>query len=64
MSQINSEKEKLAYSISEVAELLNVSKPTAYALAKSKGFPVLKIGKRQLVPAQGLKEWIKNNTSK
>lgn len=62
MSQIGSE--KLAYSIAEVAELLNVSKPTAYALTKQKGFPLLQIGKRKLVPAQGLKEWIGKNTSK
>ncbi len=55
--------EKLTLSIPEVARLLGVSKPTAYALANSKGFPVLHIGKRKVVPAQGLQEWIKKNSN-
>lgn len=55
--------EKLTYSIPEVAQVLGVSKPTAYNLANSKGFPILRIGKRKVVPAQGLQDWIKKNSS-
>jgi len=55
--------EKLTYSIPEVAQVLGVSKPTAYNLANSKGFPVLHIGKRKVVPAQGLQEWIQKNST-
>jgi excisionase family DNA binding protein len=55
--------EKLVYSIPEVAELLGISVPTAYALIKTKDFPVLHIGKRKVVPKQGLEEWIKQNTA-
>ena len=55
--------EKLTYSIPEMAKLLGISKPTAYGLVKSKGFPVLHIGKRKVVPVQGLQEWIKKNTA-
>lgn len=55
--------EKLTYSISEVAHVLGVSKPTAYALTNSKDFPVLKIGKRKVIPVEGLQEWIKKNSS-
>ena len=55
--------EKLTYSISEVAQVLGVSKPTAYALANTKSFPVLKIGKRKVIPVEGLQEWIKKNSS-
>lgn len=55
--------EKLTYSIPEAAQVLGVSRPTAYALAKSKDFPILKIGKRKVVPVQELREWIKKNTT-
>ena len=55
--------EKLTLSISEVAQVLGVSKPTAYALTNSKGFPVLHIGKRKVVPVQGLQEWIQKNST-
>lgn len=55
--------EKLTLSIPEVAQVLGVSKPTAYALANSEGFPILHIGKRKVVPAQGLREWIQKNST-
>jgi excisionase family DNA binding protein len=55
--------EKLTYSIPEAAKVLGVSAPTVYALAKSKNFPILHIGKRKLIPIAGLNEWIKNNTA-
>jgi excisionase family DNA binding protein len=54
--------EKLTVSIKEMAELLNISLPTAYKLTKTEGFPVLMIGKRQLIPIQGLQAWMKKNT--
>lgn len=54
--------DKLTYSIPEVAQVLGVSRPTAYALANSKGFPVLNIGKRKVIPVEGLQEWIKKNS--
>jgi excisionase family DNA binding protein len=55
--------EKLTYSIPEVAKLLGISIPTAYGLANSKDFPILHIGKRKVVPAQGLQEWIQKNST-
>jgi excisionase family DNA binding protein len=54
--------EKLTLSIPEVAQVLGVSKPTAYALANSKGFPILKIGKRKVVPVRQLQIWIDKNS--
>jgi predicted DNA-binding transcriptional regulator AlpA len=45
-----------------MAKELGISKPTAYTLANSEGFPILKIGKRKVVPVQGLQEWVKRNT--
>ncbi len=54
--------EKLTCSIEEMAELLGISKPTAYKLANSEGFPLLKIGKRKLIPLQRFLEWVDKNS--
>lgn len=54
--------EKLTLSVSEMAQQLGVSKPTAYKLANSKGFPVLLIGERKVIPVDGLKRWMNQNT--
>ena len=40
--------DKLAYSITEAAQVLGVSRPTVYALIKQPGFPVFQIGGRKL----------------
>lgn len=50
--------EKLALSISDVAELLGVSKPTVYELIHRSDFPSFKIGKRVLVSRARLAEWV------
>lgn len=54
--------ERLALSITEVAEALNVSRPTIYRLIQRADFPVIRLGRRQLVPRQGLEEWLRNQT--
>ena len=46
-------------SVPEVGRKLSVSRATAYQLCHSKGFPVIRIGKRLLVPIAGLEEWLK-----
>ena len=45
----------LMLSVHDVAEVLGISKSSAYVLVKEKGFPKLKIGAI---------EWINKNTSK
>lgn len=50
--------EKLAYSLTETAEVLGVSRPTVYTLIKRPGFPVFQIGGRKLVSVDGLREWV------
>ena len=54
--------DKLAYSITEAAQVLGVSRPTVYALIKQPGFPVFQIGGRKLVSVEGLKNWIRDQT--
>ena len=55
--------EKLAYNISEVAELLGISKSYAYQLAKENKLPILELGKRKIVLKESLEKWLQQNTS-
>lgn len=52
--------EKLVYNISEVAELLGISKSYAYQLVKERRIPVLDLGRRKVIPKVSLDEWIKS----
>ena len=52
--------DKLAYSLTETAQVLGVSRPTVYALIKQPGFPVFQIGGRKLVSVEGLRDWIRS----
>jgi len=54
--------EKMTMSVKELAAQLNVSLPTAYELTRQKGFPVLAIGRRVVVPVLGFQEWLSDNT--
>lgn len=56
--------EKLALSISEAAESLNVSKPTLYNLLRIDGFPSFKVGSRTLISADGLRAWVEQQSKK
>ena len=52
--------DKLAYSLTETAQVLGVSRPTVYALIKQPGFPVFQVGGRRLVSVEGLRDWVRN----
>ena len=53
--------DKLTMNVSEMAEHLNISMPTAYELIKQQDFPVIHIGKRAVIPVAAFQEWL--NTS-
>ena len=44
-----------------VAKLLGVSPSTGYELMHEKGFPVLRIGSRMVVPKEKLRAWVEAN---
>ena len=54
----------LMLSVHDVAEVLGISKSSAYVLVKEKDFPRLKIGARVVVPREKFIEWINKNISK
>lgn len=54
----------LMLSVHDLAEVLGISKSSAYVLAKEKGYPTLKIGARVVVPREKFIERINKNISK
>lgn len=52
----------LTLSVQEIAIVLGISKTSAYELVRRKGFPVLKIGSRLVVPKEKFREWVEQNT--
>lgn len=50
--------EKLTYSVAEAAQVLGVSTSNMYQIVKMKGFPVIVLGKRCLIPIKELERWI------
>lgn len=54
----------LMLSVIQVAEVLGISKTSAYELVHSDSFPSITIGKRLIVPKDKFIEWIKKKTEK
>ena len=54
--------DKIVYSISEVAKLLDISRSYAYQMVRDETLPVLNLGRRKVVPKIQLEEWIQKNT--
>ena len=48
-------------SAKDISSYLGISKANSYQLMDSKGFPILRIGKRKLVPKDKFLIWINNN---
>lgn len=45
-----------------MAELLGISRPVAYKLTQEEGFPVIRVGRRLLIPIDALQKWITNES--
>ena len=52
----------LTLTVPEVGEALGISRAKAYDLARSEGFPSMRIGTRILVPRDKLIRWIDKET--
>lgn len=55
--------EALAISMTKAAELLGVSRPTMYKIARQDGFPAFTVGGRVLISAEGLREWVRDKST-
>ena len=54
----------LMLSVPEMAAVLGISRAGAYELARSEGFPALRIGTRIVRPKDKLQEWVNKQTEK
>ena len=54
----------LMLSVPEMAAVLGISSAGAYELARSEGFPALRIGTRIVIPKDKLQEWVNKQTEK
>lgn len=52
----------LTLTVPEVGEVLGISRAKVYDLARSEGFPSMRIGRRILVPRDKLIRWIDEQT--
>lgn len=55
--------QKLTYTAKEAAQAANVSMPTLYAWTKSEGFPVVKVGRKVVVPIDAFKRWLEEQAA-
>lgn len=53
--------EKLTVTVEEAADMLNLSKPVVYDLCKRPDFPALRVGRKILIPADRLREWVNSD---
>lgn len=54
--------EKLALSVEEAAQMLGVCSKVVYTLTHRADFPTIKIGRRTLVSAEGLRDWVRKQS--
>ena len=50
--------ERTTMSVQELSAQMGISLPKAYELAKTPGFPTLRIGTRILIPIDAYKNWL------
>ena len=63
MAEIDLNK-KVTLSVSEVCDVLGVSRPVVYRLLNQDGFPSFKIGTRIVVPRLALEQWANEQVKK
>ena len=57
--------EPLAYSTTQGAQVLNISRPTLYKLMQEDpSFPRFKLGARTLIPVSALERWVEAQVRK
>ena len=54
-------KEKMTYTVTEMAQVLKIGKNKAYELVKTEGFPVVYIGSTIRIPIKALNRWLNDS---
>ena len=56
--------EKLTYSVSEVAELLGISKSYAYELVRNGTIPAIELGRKKIIPRDRFLAWVNDDVQR
>ena len=54
--------DRLAYRVGEAAQMIGISRSKMYELIASGNVPTIKIGASVRIPAEALREWIRNRS--
>ena len=55
---------RLVITVKEMSHKLGVSLPTAYALTEQEGFPVVRVGRKKIIPMADFERWLSQQTQK
>lgn len=55
---MRSDNKRMTMNVHELAQALGISLPKAYELTKQDGFPVIRVGKRLIIPIDALQAWL------
>ena len=56
--------ERLTVTVPEMAKMLGVTTCTAYNLIHRADFPVVRVGRRAIIPVDALKRWVEAQAGK
>lgn len=55
---------KIAVTVRDLADMLQISMPTAYAMTERDGFPVVHVGRKKIIPLADLEKWLSEEAQK
>lgn len=58
MTQLTPNPDKLGVSLDEAADMVGISRSTALALVQAGEWPSKRVGRRYVIPLEGLKAWL------
>lgn len=50
--------EKATFGVDELATTMGISRPKAYELVNSEGFPIIRVGRRIRIPVSAFEHWL------
>ncbi len=54
---------KLAYNVTELAQVLGIGRNKAHSLTNEPGFPIVHLGRRKLIPIRALEAWLEHRVN-
>lgn len=53
---------KLVMTAKDIGNALGISLPKVYKLTETEGFPLLRVGRKKLIPVDGFKRWVEQSS--